>query len=349
MGNTHPTSSNRYPQNNRRPSDTGPAGDAFQQTLESDDEVEGSYESHVEDTSITERQGETISDRRDVLVDILDDDLHIEDSQLIGSFTRGTMVGPLRQDSDADVMVVLDAEEHREWIEQENGPRNALRAIKRRIENDPRFSQTEVKIDQNVVQVKYHDSTIEIAPAFRYSEVPHADHPNGIFGLFSDASDGYAIPDTHGRQSWQGTNPRKYKQMFEARDQAHNGRVSGLTRTMKNWAEENNVPVRSYHMEIMVYNYFEQKAQRGEPVPSSYEEMTREFMRTMPRRVQSSAKEPVYDESVDEGMSRKDRRKAAEKAQKANQKLEEAKRLKDQGKTREAKEKLQGVHGDDFQ
>jgi len=130
------------------------------------DEVEDSYEEHVEGSEITDHQSKTISDRRDVLVGILEEDIEIEDSQLIGSYTRGTMTGPLKQDSDADVMIVLDADEHRQWIDQENGPRNALNAVKRRIQNDPRFSDTEVKVDRNVVQVKYHDSTIEIAPAF---------------------------------------------------------------------------------------------------------------------------------------------------------------------------------------
>jgi hypothetical protein len=312
------------------------------------DEVKEDYQDHVEETSITDRQAETISDRRDVLVDILSDDMEIKDSQLIGSYTRGTMVGPLKPDSDADVMVVLDADSHRQWIEQENGPRNCLNAIKRRIQNDPRFSDTEVKVDQNVVQVKYHDSTIEIAPAFSYDEVPHADHPRGGFNLFNDASDGYAIPDTHGRQSWQGTNPRKYKQMFEARDETHNGKVSGLTRAMKKWSENNNVPIRSYHMETMVYNYFEEKAQTGEPVPNSYEKLTRDFVRTLPDRVQSTTREPVYDEAVDSGMSREEEREAAQKARETREKLEEARRLKEQGKTEAAKEKLKEAHGDGF-
>ncbi|MDS0243605.1 MULTISPECIES: CBASS oligonucleotide cyclase [unclassified Haloferax] len=348
MGGGYTTSPGSYPQGGRKPGDTGQAGDVLQETLRSEDEVDESYEEYVEDTNITDRQGEKISDRRDVLVGILDGDLAVEDSRLIGSFTRGTMTGPLKQDSDADVMVVLDADKHRDWINQENGPTNALRAIKRRIENDPRFSQTDVRIDQNAVKVKYHDSTIEIVPAFRYSEVPHADHPSSGFNLFNDASDGYAIPDTHGQQSWQGTNPRKYKQMFDARDEAHNGRVSGLTRAAKDWADQNNVSVRSYHMEIMVYNYFEEKARRGEPVPSSYSELTREFMQSVPSRVQSRAEEPVYGEAVDKGMSRSERRKTAEKAKQAGQKLEEAKRLKEQGKTEEAKEKLREVHGGKF-
>lgn len=314
------------------------------------DEVEESYEEHVEETEITDRQVKTISDRRDVLVDILDEDMEIEDSQLIGSFTRGTMTGPLKEDSDADVMVVLDGEKHRQWIEQENGPRNCLNAVKRRIQNDPRFSDTEVKVDQNVVQVKYHDSTIEIAPAFRYTEVPHADNPRGgVSGLFTDASDGYAIPDTHGDQSWQGTNPRRYKQMFEARDDAHNGKVSGLTRAMKKWSENNDTGVRSYHMETMVYNYFEEKSRRGEKIPESYDELTRDFARTLPDRVkQGGAEEPVYGENVSSGMSRSERRQAAKKAGEMQEKLEEAEQLKEAGKTEEAKQKLREVHGEGF-
>ena len=357
MGGSYNSTGRTYSHSSREPGDTGDAGQTLHEAISGEepsadargkDEIEESYEDHVEESGITDRQAETISDRRDVLVDILREDMAVEDSQLIGSYTRGTMTGPLKQDSDADVMVVLDADEHRQWIEQKNGPRNCLNAIKRRIQNDPRLSETEVRVDQNVVQVKYHDSTIEIAPAFRYSEIPHADNPRGIFGLFADASDGYAIPDTHGRQSWQGTNPRRYKQMFEARDQAHGGKVSGLTRTMKKWADTNDVPVRSYHMETMVYNYFEEKAQRGESVPETYEELTRDFMRTVPTRVKGRTKEPVYGESVDSGMERAERREAAKKARKAKEKLDEAKQLKEEGKTEEVKEKLKDVHGDDF-
>lgn len=359
MGSRHNSTGNTYAQSGRESEDTGAAGQTLFEAISDEnaqedqtggDEIEASYEDNVEESEITDRQAKKISDRRDVLVAILEEDMEIEDSQLIGSYTRGTMTGPLKQDSDADVMVVLDADKHRQWIQHENGPRNALNAIKRRIQNDPRFSDTEVKIDRNVVQVKYHDSTVEIAPAFRYNEVPHADNPrDGISGLFTDASDGYAIPDTHGRQSWQGTNPRKYKQMFEARDEAHNGKVSGLTRTMKKWAENNDTGVRSYHMETMVYNYFERKSRRGESVPDSYEELTRDFVKTLPQKIENGgSKEPVYDETVDSGMSRSERQKAAEKAEKAEAKLEEANRLKKQGRIAEAKEKLREVHGENF-
>jgi len=351
MGGGYNSTQTQQSHSSRKPGSVGGAGQALKETIsesEGGDDIEDSYQDHVEESGITNRQGKTISQRRDVLVEILEGDMEIRDSQLIGSYTRNTMVGPLTQDSDADVMIVLDARKHREWIEQENGPRNCLNAIKRRIENDPRFSDTEFKVDQNVVQVKYHDSTIEIAPAFRYSEVPHADHPSGESDLVNDASDGYAIPDTHGKQSWMGTNPREYKNRFEARDQAHNGKLSGLTRQMKKWAERNDVPVRSFHMETMVYNYFAEKARTGEPVPDNYSDLTRDFVDTLPNRIRTRTEEPVYGERVDQGMSRSQKREAQSKAKQMRGKINEAERLREQGKTEEAKKKLKEVHGDEF-
>ena len=359
MGSRRNSTDQTYSHQDREPEVTDSADQVLDEALSDEepeeqdsekDEVEESYENHVEKTEITDRQAKTISDRRDVLVDILSEGMDIEDSQLIGSYTRGTMTGPLKKDSDADVMIVLSAEEHRQWTEQKNGPQNCLQAIRRRIQNDPRFSQTEVTVDQNVVKVKYHDSTIELAPAFRYSEVPHADHPRGgISGLFTDASDGYAIPDTHGGQSWQGTNPRKYKQMFKARDKAQNGKVAALTRTMKKWSDTNDMPIRSYHMETMVYNYFEEKASRGQRVPDSHQELTNDFARSLPSRIKrGGASEPVYGENVNSGLSWRERRKAAKKAKQASKKLKQAKRLKEEDRTEEAKKKLEEVHGEDF-
>jgi len=333
-------------QTGRRPDDA----DSQQSLPEAsqEDEVDEAYQEFVEDSGITEQQGEKISKRRDVIEDAVRHGLAVEDSQLIGSFTRNTVTGPLTEDTDADVMLVLDADEHQEWVEQEEGPRNCLRAVKRRIQNDPRFSETEVEIDQNVVRVKYHDSTVEVVPAFRYSEVPGAEHPKQNPSIFDDASDGYAIPDTHDSPSWTGTNPRAYKQRFEARDQAHGGKVSGLSRSMKKWAENSGTPVRGYAMEVMVYNYFEEKARTGEPVPDSYEALTRDFVETLPSRVKHDTEEPIYGESVDSGMNSKQKQEAARRASELRDKLREARRLKEQGRPQEAKKKLKDAFGEGF-
>jgi len=348
MGDTHSTG-HTYSGGGRGTTNTGQIGNTIRNTVREGDGVDEAYRDFAEDSGLTDRQGETISNRRDVLEEILREELGVHDSRLIGSFTRRTVTGPMTRETDADMMVVLDAQEHRHWIEQENGPRNCLRAIKRRIKSDARFSETAVEIDQNAVRVKYHDSTIEIVPAFRYSEVPHAEHPRDGVNLFNDASDGYAIPDTHGQESWIGTNPRAYKQRFDARNEAHNGRVAGLTRVMKKWAENNDVPTRGYAMEVMVYNYFAEKAETGGAVPENYHDLARDFVDSLPGRVRGTPREPVYDGAVDNNWSSEERQEAAEKAEQAAQTLEEAKRLKEQGRTQEAKEKLREEYGEGFQ
>lgn len=347
MGGTHPTGHD-YSADGRGATATGQIGNTIRKTVRDGDDVDQAYREFADDSGLTDRQGKTISDRRDVLEEALREDLAVRDSRLIGSFTRRTVTGPMKRDTDADMMVVLDAQQHRQWIEQENGPQNCLRAIKRRIQNDSRFSETDVEIDQNAVQVKYHDSTIEIVPAFRYSEVPQAEHPREGLNLFNDASDGYAIPDTHGQESWVGTNPREYKQRFDARNEAHNGHVAGLARTMKKWSENNEVPTGGYPMEVMVYNYFAEKAKTGDPVPDSYHDLAREFMHSLPQRIRGTPREPIYGGAVDKGWSHDDREEAAEKAKRAAQKLEEAKELKEQGRTEAAKRKLRETYGEGF-
>lgn len=347
MGNTHP-SGHSYTDGSREVDDESAVSKTIDGLINNQDAVDRSYEEFAEGVGITGRQGEMIADRRDAIESILDGSLDVKDTQLMGSFTRGTMVGPLNADSDADMMVVLDANEHRNWISQENGPSNALRAVKRQINNDPRFSRTKVSIDQNVVQVQYNDSMMEISPAFDYSEVPRAEHPRSGFNLFNSVNDGYAIPDTHGGDSWMGTNPRAYKNEFQARDQAHDGKVSGLTRMVKKWSEKNDVPIRSYHAEVMVHNHFAEKATTGEEVPDSYHDLTGEFMSSLPDRLSQSTTEPIYGESVDEGLTDRDRTEAIEKARSAKATLDEAAKAKETGDLDLAKEKLRDEYGEGF-
>ena len=347
MGGTYPSSGGGgQVQTGRRPDEAD-----SQQSLPGtrrEDEVDEAYQEFAEDSGITEQQGEKISRRRNVIEDAVRDGLAVEDSQLIGSFTRDTVTGPLTEDTDADVMLVLDADKHQEWVEQEDGPRNCLRAVKRRIQNDPRFSETDVEIDRNVVRVKYHDSTVEVVPAFRYSKVPGAEHPKENPSIFDDANDGYAIPDTHDSSSWTGTNPRAYKERFEARDQAHDGKVSGLSRSMKKWAENNGVPVRGYTMEVMVYNYFEEKARTGEPVPDNHESLTRDFADSLPSRMAQDTREPIYDETVDSDMSPGEKQEASRRASELRDKLQKARRLREQGRTEEAKQVLNDAFEEGF-
>jgi len=314
---------------------------------EADREIEESHEEYADEAEITDRQAKNMQERRENVVDNLEDEgLEIEEDHIYGSVMQGTMTGPLDEESDVDVLVVLDAEKNGQWAEGENGPRNALNAVKRKLEK--KYPNQEVYVDRNVVAVKFSDFTVEVTPAFRYSDVRNAEHP-GDEGLLrpmgaDDPNNGYAIPDTYGEQSWVGTNPRKAQSMYNAVNENNGGKLQKVAVSAKKWNEQNGKPVNSYHMVMMAYKYFRNDA----PAGASTQEHMSNFMRKLPQYVNDETREPVYQERIDKGMSDGDRQEATKKAYKASEKIEEAERLKNQGKTEEAKEKYREVYGDKF-
>lgn len=293
---------------------------------EAEQEIEDACEEHADSHEITDRQGEQIDEHREGLEEILEEGLDVIESHQYGSHSRGTMTGPITEDSDADVMFVLSDEEHQQYMQDEDGARDLLRRVKHIIQGDSRYSNTEVSIDRNVVAVNYHDVTIEVTPAFR------------------DGSGGYHIPDTYQKgQSWVRTNPRQYKNMFEASNEARGGRPRKLARMAKDYNQRNGRPVSSYHMEIMAYQH---TRTRSEDAPM--DELVDSFFERLPSKIRQGTQEPVYGDRVDANMPVEQRREAVETTRTARNHIHRAKELKEQGKVQEAKEEYRKVLGDDF-
>ena len=294
---------------------------------ETEREIEDDCERHADDRTITDKQGKTIDERREVLEGVIEDKLDIIESHQYGSHSRGTMTGPLTQDSDADVMFVLSEEERQKYLNGKNGAQNVLQKMKRAIENDPRYSNTEVSIDRNVVAVKYHDFTIEATPAFR------------------DGSGGYHIPDTYQKgKSWVRTNPRQYKNMFEATNDARGGRPQKLARIAKDYNDRNGKPVSSYHMEVMAYQYA-----RSQPHNEPTDKLVDGFFERLPSKIRQGTTDPVYPSSrIDQNISYRKKRAAAKNARKARKHIRRAREEKEKGNTEAAREEYRKVMGDDF-
>lgn len=297
------------------------------------EEIEEGYEEAADDAEITERQGETINERLESLDEVLGDKVPVKERHMIGSFTRGTMTGPFDEHSDADAMYVLDREEYGRYLDQKNGERNLLQRLKQVIENDPRYKKSNVSIDRNAVVIQYHDMKVDVVPAFER------------------AGGGYVIPDTHSEgRSWVKTNPRRYKQMFEAVNRSRNGKLERFVRNVKSWNEKHGKPYGSYHLEVMAYHHVRNQVDKDRPLNETAEEFfDRLPENTRRRRNPDVVRDPVYsDETVDGYMDREDRQAAREKAQKAQEKIKEARRLERAGKTDEAKAKLEEVYGRSF-
>ena len=283
-----------------------------------------SLDDYADGTGPTDRQGKTINERRERLEQILEDELEIVESHQFGSFTRGTMVGPLSEDSDTDVMFVLSREAHGKWERGENGSRNCLRAVKRALEK--RYPNSKVSIDRNVVSVQFSDFTVDVAPAFR------------------DGTGGYKIPDTYSEgRSWVRTNPRGYKQRFDAVDNARGGKLQKVARVAKKLRENRNLPVSSYHMEVMAYDYVHNHPNKG----ASTEELVEGFVEELPRRVSRGTRDPVNGDRLDSNMDRSARREAIRKAKTAREEIREAREHRQKGDCDEADEKYGDALGED--
>ena len=302
---------------------TGPGGGGGESSLTERDEKQTSLDDYADEVDITDRQGETIDERRQRLEDVLDEELDVEDSYQIGSHTRGTMVGPMDEDSDTDVMIVLDEQKHGQWVNSENGAKNCLEAVKRALER--RYPNSDVSIDRNVVAVNFHDFTVEVAPAFR-------------------SGGGYVIPDTYsGGRSWVHTNPRQYKNQFDAVNQARGGRLQKVARVAKKFNENNGSPVSSYHMEVMAYHHVRTHPDKT----ASTEELVEGFFEQLPRRISNGTREPVYGERIDSNMDPDTRREAIQTAREAREHVRRASRLRRQGNTDAADEAYGDAIGDE--
>lgn len=294
--------------------------DSTQTTLNPDtdeepDPAEEYCEDKAEETSVPENRGKEVAERRDRIREALEERFDITDEHIIGSFTRDTLVGPLGPDSDTDVMFVLDEEQHGHWVNSENGGKNCLQQIKRAIEDDPKYRNTEVSIDRNVVAVQFNDFTVEIVPAF-------------------EQGGDYVIPDTYQEgSSWNRTNPRRYKQMFEATNDAKGGKLSKLARLAKQYNESQGETVSSYHMELMTYEYMSEQGRS-----KSLDEHVAGFFEQLPSRLSGGTYNPSTEQRIDRGMSDENRQKAIANAKRAREKARRAKRLKQSGNEEKARE-----------
>lgn len=292
---------------------------------EAEEAAEETCEEEADESKVSEREGEKVADKREQVRDALEDELEIEEQHIFGSLTRGTLVGPLDEDSDTDVMFVLDESEHGDWVQNpENGPRKSLRRVKRILQNDPRFKDAKISVDRNVVAIQYDDFTVEVAPAFR-------------------RGNDYVIPNTYQEGAgWVRTNPRRYKQQFEAVNENRNGNLARLARLAKKYNQRTGKRVSSYHMEVMVYNFMRTRSYQDEPM----DQLVDEFFKQLPERLSSGTYDPATDQRIDEGIQDEDRRKAISNAKKSRQKLEEARKRKANNDEDSEKHYEEVVNGD---
>lgn len=291
-----------------------------------DEQLNNKFDSYNSKLEVNDKKIKKINERRDVLEKILATELNINEKHIIGSYARETMVDSI-DGNDIDIMIVIDDKKHGDWMKQKNGPSNCLQTVKRIIQKDPRFKNAEIHIDENAVTVKYHDFSIDIVPAFK------------------DKHGDYKIPDTRGDQSWIKTNPRLFKKIMSASDRANNGRVSEIVKIAKGWNENNGKPLKSFHIETMVYTHFRN---RSNSENKSISTDVKEFFARLPWYIRTSFKDPASGDRVDTYLTHNQREIAIRRAQKSVNRMKRAKQLAKEEKPYQSINEYEKIFGDKF-
>lgn len=284
-------------------------------------EMERDLDRYDKELVLREKEIDIINNRVDIISSILNDRLKVKEKHFIGSYARDTIIAD-SDHKDIDLMIVLDKETHGEWLKQQNGPRNCLQYLKDTLLSDGRFKNLDISIDRNVVTIKYSNFSIDIVPAFKRTQ------------------GGYRIPDTYQGQGWIKTNPRMFKRIMSLTDRRFNNQLSKVVRIAKGWNENNGKPLKSFHIETIVYDHFKNQ---NKHLPLN--KQVQQFFKALPWLIKSQSREPVYNERVDEYLDRGRRDIAIKSAKKAKKVIDKALRSQSQGKSTNYEEQMQKVFG----
>lgn len=190
-----------------------------------------SFKKLKENLEITGLQQSAVSTRQQNIREAIAADLTVAESFLTGSYSRSTLIAPLKE-ADIDIVVVLNAKYFHNYNGQNGGQAGLLDLLKRTLKKT--YPKTpDISRNGQAVTIQFTDFMVDIVPAF-YRQ-----------------GGGYLIPNSVS-QTWISTDPKKHVEIFAAANKAHNGDMIPLIKMIKGWNRTINDEFRSFHLEVMV-------------------------------------------------------------------------------------------------
>jgi hypothetical protein len=264
--------------------------------------IQQAFGEFLSNLEITDRQEALVSQRRRSTVAALARELtlHPEESKLIGSYDRHTLIRYLSE-GDVDVMVILHHGENDQW-HNAAGTTGVLDRFKAIL--DRAFPNTEKRRDRNCISMKFSEFRLDVVPAFKYNE-----------GY-------YVIPDSV-RRAWIPTDPPGFAERITQANKQMDGTFVPLMKMVKAWNRAVGWPIRSFHVECMMHAHFQTYTQRY-----TYPSMLCAFLGALPRYLAGPRFDPVTGDRVDAYLDNSaretDRQIAIKKAEAATDAAEEA-------------------------
>lgn len=180
---------------------------------------------------ITDLQASTVSTRQASVRKVMDAGMTVLDSFLTGSYSRSTMIAPLKE-ADIDILVVLNSKYFHQYDANASGPQIGLLDAVRRVLLKTYTKTPDISRNGQAVTIRFDDFLVDVVPAFNRQ------------------GGGYLIPNTISR-SWIATDPKQHVELMTAANKVHNGQLVPLVKMIKAWNKAHSKFFRSFHLEVL--------------------------------------------------------------------------------------------------
>lgn len=196
---------------------------------------------------------------------------------LIGAWGKNTAIRPPR---DVDMYYLLPIEVYSRYEGYGAGVNKQsalLQEVKRKLLDS--YPRSDIKGDGPVVLADFHGWTVELVPAFRWNNQERS----------------YIVCNTKDGGSYIKTMPFDEVDGIDAADARNNNNVRPLIRMLKCWQANCNVPIKSFHLELLAIGFLDQWSHRAQGL-LYYDYMCRDFFQWMLTRTNGLLLAPgTYD------------------------------------------------------
>jgi tRNA nucleotidyltransferase (CCA-adding enzyme) len=131
--------------------------------------IESAFQKLKENLEPTGLQKSTISTRQNNVREVVEKDLTVLDSFLTGSYSRSTMIAPLK-DADVDVFIVLDSEYFYNYDNGQNGGQAGLLDLVKRTLRKTYTKTPDISRNGQAVTIRFEDFVVDVAPGFKIKD-----------------------------------------------------------------------------------------------------------------------------------------------------------------------------------
>ncbi len=191
--------------------------------------IPAAFQKFKKNLEITDLQASIVSTRQKRVREVVEAGLEVLDSFLAGSYSRSTMIAPLKK-ADVDIFMILDPQYWTNYNGQNGGQAGLLDLVKRTLKKT--YTTPDISRNGQAVTIRFDDFIVDVVPAF-YRQ-----------------GGGFLIPNSIS-QNWISTDPKKHISLITESNKAHDNDFVPLLKMIKAWNKENGNFFNSFHLEIM--------------------------------------------------------------------------------------------------